>query len=531
MRYLSKYIPVIDLFAGPGGLNEGFSSPVDGHLRFKTALSIEMDQHAYLTLSLRAFYRYFIYRGKDVPQEYYQYISGDKSITRERLFEMYPEAADVATKETICAELGGDSHEYTEDYFDKRIATALNGVDNWLLIGGPPCQAYSLVGRSRRLGGLKNDLKNRDQAEKEFYSDHRHKLYRQYLRILAVHSPSIFVMENVKGILSSKLDGEYIFPKIIEDLKHPSESVNIYGWISTNRHHYHILSFVTGKEPENFVDYLIKSENYGIPQARHRVILLGIREDIWKNINGRINPLEAKDQVTVRDAIQDIPPLRSGFSKRKDGLTEWKAYLEQLEEMSFFTDLPEQVRNTIATYNRARRKFQAERTSSQEYIAPQTSIWEADPDLKSYANHESRTHMDTDLYRYFYTAVMGELNGRSPQLRDFPPELLPNHRNVIRKNVGEEQKFADRFKVQRWDVPSSTVTSHISKDGHYFIHPDPLQCRSLTVREAARIQTFPDNYFFEGNRTQQYHQVGNAVPPYLAKQLAEIVYNILCRAS
>ena len=150
--------------------------------------------------------------------------------------------------------------------------------------------------------------------------------------------------------------------------------------------------------------------------------------------------------------------------------------------------------------------------------------WFHDERIGGVLNHETRSHIREDLQRYLWCSVFAKIKGTSPRLYDFPEELLPKHKNV---KFGEKGHFPDRFKVQLRDKPSKTVTSHISKDGHYFIHYDPLQCRSLTVREAARIQTFPDNYFFEGNRTQQYHQIGNAVPPLLAKQLAHIVFMIM----
>ena len=129
--------------------------------------------------------------------------------------------------------------------------------------------------------------------------------------------------------------------------------------------------------------------------------------------------------------------------------------------------------------------------------------------------------MDTDLKRYIYNSVYTQTHGKAPLLNNVPDLIKPAHAN---KN---EKIHQDRFRTLNQNKPSKTITSHISKDGHAFIHYDPTQCRSLTVREAARIQTFPDNYFFCGNRTQQYHQVGNAVPPYLAKQIAEVVSNYL----
>jgi DNA (cytosine-5)-methyltransferase 1 len=138
-------------------------------------------------------------------------------------------------------------------------------------------------------------------------------------------------------------------------------------------------------------------------------------------------------------------------------------------------------------------------------------------------NHESRGHIRADLHRYLFSASFAQVHGVAPKADQFPKALWPKHKSF------ETGRFADRFRVQLARKPGATVTCHISKDGHYYIHYDPTQCRSLTVREAARIQTFPDNYFFAGNRTQQYVQVGNAVPPFLASQLASTVINIINR--
>jgi DNA (cytosine-5)-methyltransferase 1 len=133
--------------------------------------------------------------------------------------------------------------------------------------------------------------------------------------------------------------------------------------------------------------------------------------------------------------------------------------------------------------------------------------------------------MRDDLHRYLFCACFAKVHGRSPKLRDFPKELFPTHRNITADS--ERNAFEDRFRVQLADQPATTITSHVSKDGHYYIHHDPMQCRSLTVREAARLQTFPDNYFFEGGRTEQYRQVGNAVPPLLAREIAGVVFELL----
>jgi DNA (cytosine-5)-methyltransferase 1 len=508
----NQSIPVIDLFAGPGGLGEGFSAlrlanaPV-----FEVVLSIEMDSAAHSTLELRSFYRQFCDRR--VPNDYYSHLKG--ILSREKLFQLYPEAAAAASAIAWKAELGNVSHKEV----DARIRTKLAGARNWVLCGGPPCQAYSLIGRSRN-GGI-------DEG------DHRLYLYREYLRILAEHRPSIFVFENVTGILSSKLGNNQIFHQILADLSDPHKAVG-----SGNRGRYRLFSLVN--EPHgnasdghpNFAhsDFIINCEKYGIPQSRHRVILLGISEDI----SPRTIPLltTVQREVPIKGVLDGLPPLRSGLSRTLDSKDAWVSALKSIVKGAFLDDLPNGKSNAIRKQISATllnlRVPRANRGA--EYIPCKVTSsyrpdWFCDDRIGGICNHISRPHIPEDLYRYLFAATYARLNNRSPELRDFPVALLPKHKNVFEDK--KRKYFDDRFRVQLSQKPAMTITSHIAKDGHYYIHYDETQCRSLTVREAARLQTFPDNYLFCGSRTQQYVQVGNAVPPLVALQIAGIIAEIL----
>lgn len=481
-------IPVIDLFAGPGGLGEGFSSVTENDKQrvFNIALSVENNPIACQTLLLRKFFRCF---PKDrIPQEYYAYIKG--SISKEELYALYPSEYNKAQQEILQVTLGNTSNEE----LDAIIKSKIGDNKNWLLIGGPPCQAYSLVGRSV-IKKIKKD---------NFEKDPRHLLYREYLRIISVHKPAVFVMENVVGILSSKLNGELIFPKILNDLSIKNEK---------NEATYKLYSFVSkNNEPRDFV---IEAEQYGIPQKRHRVLILGIRSDI--NVEPSVLKKENK-RITVGDVLSDLPKLRSGISKDTDDYETWKQIL--LRQVYAPKELLEEIKNT----KRQEIGKPYIKRSNDDIIAELKS-WYYDSNLDGVSDHISRKHITSDIMRYFFASIFAQKNKISPRLKDFPKNLLPKHKNV-QNAILSNSVFNDRFKVQLKDEPSSTVISHISKDGHYFIHYDPTQARSLTPREAARLQTFPDNFKFEGNRTEQYHQIGNAVPPLLAKKLGEIVWEI-----
>jgi DNA (cytosine-5)-methyltransferase 1 len=509
-RPRSKQIPVIDLFAGPGGLGEGFASftKANGDRPFRLAISFEMEAWAHSTLQFRAFMRQL---DRPLTAEEWAVAAG-MSIGPVSLMERFPREAERARKEALQRTLG----DHDPDAIRQDIHAAIAGTEASVLIGGPPCQAYSLVGRSR----------NRGKAGYVPEKDHRQTLYVEYLQILADHGPAVFVMENVKGLKSAALNSQPLFERILEDLSSPFAAIRREGRHSTGRGRAYDL-FSLNPEQDLFgasTDFVLRAERFGVPQARHRVILVGVRRDL-----GVMPPaLVASPSLTVRDAIADLPRLRSALSGGSGDAGEWKVTLQRIARSAWFSDTPSDVRSRIqmqlARLTAPRGGVGTNIMERNGLKTPRLS-WLSSQQLLYVLNHEARSHMATDLHRYFFAACWTEVHGRSPSLSDFPNMLLPAHRNV--RQALDGALFSDRFRVQTPDRPSTTITSHISKDGHYFIHHDPTQCRSLTVREAARLQTFPDDYLFTGPRTAQYHQVGNAVPPHLARQIAASVATAL----
>lgn len=513
IKMSSLPIPIVDLFAGPGGLGEGFSS-LENNKSFNILVSAEKDPSAHETLRLRAFYRLLLRENPKGLKDYYNYCNGQtKKPYSIKTIKEWDKSALEARLITLGSPEGNAE-------LDKIIEKNLDTNKPWVLIGGPPCQAYSLVGRAR----------NKGNAEYKVEDDNRHFLYKEYLRIIQQYHPAIFVMENVKGILSSKVNGRRIFDDILNDLVDPDFALNA----AKSGHTYRICSLVDDLvfkkgDDSSLLDprkFIIRSEEFGIPQARHRVILVGIRDDI----KGKLESLHKLDTVTVEQAIGNLPKLRSKLSKGQDSPARWHASVEQqinaLADSTTDKDLKavltDTAKNIIKEGSAGSIRFPKILTNEFTEVT-ELDKWLMDSQLNVWLNHEARGHMDSDLGRYGYAASFATVFGKSPKgHKEFNlPGLRPEHKNW------ESGKFSDRFRVQVSSAPSTTITSHISKDGHYFIHYDPAQCRSLTVREAARLQTFPDNYFFQGGRTMQYHQVGNAVPPFLANQIAAIVYAYL----
>lgn len=532
-------VPVIDLFAGPGGLGEGFSRART--VRFEIAASVEKDPMAHQTLRLRAAHRALSRSGgadRRVWKKWDALVTDSPwNVVFESLFdsgnELIRDACEQATGEVWKLEMGPDNRDEVSRGIRRRVERQSGRratPNNLVLIGGPPCQAYSIVGRSRNRG--KEDYRAED--------DHRHFLYREYLHVISEFAPAVFVMENVKGILSSKVADTQMFSTITRDLSRPDLASG-----DSDKGLAYVLVAMPSGASELFdpapADYVVRAEMFGVPQARHRVIVCGIRQDVFDRAGGMAH-LTSMQPPSVGDVIADLPVLRPVLSHRGGGM-HWRESFD----LPLFKDTIRELRRSsdpvckrvAASMERARADF-ADRVDPgpgaerllvmRPDLAPRVlQKWYRDRPLHIIANHETREHMPDDLVRYLFMACFGREAGASPKLAQFPRCLLPAHRNINTSAMGDVP-FKDRFRVQLADRHSMTVTSHICKDGHAFIHPDPLQCRSLTVREAARLQTFPDSYVFLGTRTSQFTQVGNAVPPYLAVQIAELVGDMLVRA-
>ena len=291
---------IVDLFAGPGGLGEGFTSLEAGGKRpFHIGISVEKEASAHRTLRLRAFLRDHVSRHGDLPEAFVKFHAG---LTDEPDWsEVDATAWTEATTEARCLELG---NEAAAAAIDEAIGRLGQRFDDTILIGGPPCQAYSLVGRARSRGKT-------DYVPEE---DHRHYLFREYIRVLKELRPAAFVMENVKGMLSSTVESRLVFEMLMEDLASLGTG---------HSHHYELRAIrladgmATLQEAAQPSDFIVRAEQFGVPQRRHRVIIVGIRSDLAARAVGASISVSGPTR-TVDETIGNMPPLRSGISRATD---------------------------------------------------------------------------------------------------------------------------------------------------------------------------------------------------------------------
>lgn len=399
----------IDLFAGAGGLSEGFIA--EG---FSPIVHIEMDSNACDTLKTRLAYNY-LHKNKKIDT-YTTYLQGN--ITRDLLWRKLP--SDILNS-VINEEI---SDETIKNIF-KRIDLLADGKDIDLIIGGPPCQAYSLVGRSR-------DPNRMD-------GDHRNFLFKYYAEFLTKYKPTYFVFENVLGLLSAG-----------------------------NKQYFNAMWKLFNDIGYKTVYKVLNAGDYGVLQERRRIIIIGKFGN--KSFKFPEIPIIESKWCVKQDLFYDLPPLRPGQEIK------WAEYCQPCNQ----------------------------------YLK-QTGIRNG---LTGVTQHLTRPHNKRDLEIYKMAINAWTNDRRRLKYTDVPKELQ-SHNNT--------ESFLDRYKVVDHLGHSHTVVAHISKDGHYYIYPDKNQVRSLSIREAARIQSFPDDYYFEGGRTASFKQIGNAVPPLMARAIAKSI--------
>ena len=411
---MSNQLNFVDLFAGGGGLSEGFIQ--EG---YQPIAHVEADAAACNTLRTRMAYHWLVAASRE--DLYADYLTG--GIGRDVLYAAVPQRV-------VRSVINDKIQPHTLGRMYREIDSLLDGRDLDLLIGGPPCQAYSIVGRSRDPMGM--------------VADKRNYLYKCYAKFLEKYRPQRFVFENVLGLLSARdRDGT--------------------GYFGAMRRLFRELGYETGFS-------VLCANDHGVPQSRKRVVLVGHREGAGAKYP---EPELWTPDVTVSEIFRDLPPLNAG-------------------------------EGDVAPCRRL----------------PCASPWQAEAGVGSSLPvtwHQARPHAKRDLE--IYRIAVKQWNERRSRLRyGSLPRHLKTHRN--------KTAFADRFKVVAGNLPfAHTVVAHICKDGHYYIHPDIEQNRSITPREAARLQTFPDDYYFEGvgtqpSRTHAFRQIGNAVPVLLSRGIA-----------
>lgn len=407
----------IDLFAGAGGLSEGFIQS-----GYQPIAHVEMNEYAAKTIETRIAYYYL--KEKDQLKDYYEYEKG--LINREMLLSLIPEDE---LKTVINKEISEKTIRSIFEMIDTiKKERGIEKVD--VIIGGPPCQAYSLVGRAQS-----------SHMIVPMEEDPRNELYKLYVQFLTKYQPRMFVFENVAGIKTAR--GGQAFKNLQMYMKRVGYEIDFHE---------------------------INAKDFGVLQSRKRVIIIG-----WLKGTGYEYPKFdiVQNKAEVWDLLKDLPSLTPGEEAREHTINDMRRVKKYVKENDV------RLKEDILTA------------------------------------HIARPHTAQDIEIYKRTINLWFENERHERLKyDTLPEELKTHRN--------RTSFVDRFKVVEGDMEyCHTILAHLSKDGHYFIHPDIDQHRSITVREAARLQSFPDNYYFEGPRTAQFVQVGNAVPPMMAKQIAE----------
>lgn len=401
-----NHLNYIDLFAGTSALSEGFRQ--NG---FNPVAHIEMDAEACLTIKTRVAYHHLKENNK--LDFYYDYISGNI-----RQQELYKKSSAIHDETVINEEISDASLKNIFQTIKSNLKRQQHKELD-LIVGGPPCQAYSLIGRH----GI------------DWENDTRLKLYVQYGKFLKEFRPKVFVFENVPGLLSAKGGTHYM------NLKKYFKKI--------------------GYETD---DRILNAKDFGVLQSRRRVIIIGWRKDLQFTFP-ELQTIE--HSYTTEDIFSDLSPLVPGQSIEKG-------------------------------------KY---RKSSSDYMKK----FGLSNGVDFYTQHISRPHNSNDLKIYKLAIEKWECENKRIKYTDVPKSLR-TQRNT--------EGFLDRFKVVDGKGISHTVVAHISKDGHYYIHPSLNQCRSISVREAARIQSFPDNFYFEGSRTAVFRQIGNAVPPLLSMAIA-----------